>query len=58
MTYTHTYVILEVSSAAFHEIKEKLLAAGYEYAMQAYSGKILIDMHGLALREEKEDQKI
>ena len=57
MTCTHTYAILEVSSAAFHEIKEKLLAAGYEHAMQAYSGKIFIDMHGLALREE-EDQKV
>jgi hypothetical protein len=43
---THTYVALEVSSAAYDEIRQKLKAAGYEHAFHEDG---LIDMHGLAL---------
>jgi hypothetical protein len=52
---THTYVILKVSPAAYAEIKEKLEKAGYEHAF--HDGRdedgIVIDMHGIALAEEK-----
>lgn len=54
MTYTHTYAILDVSPAVFHEIREKLLAAGYEHSLHANGGKVVIDMHGIALREESQ----
>jgi len=51
---THTYAILEVSSAAYKEIKDKLEAAGYQHAF--YDDRdgdgIIIDMHGIALKDE------
>ena len=43
---THTYVTLEVSAAAFDEIKQKLEDAGYDHTFMDSGG---IDMHGLAL---------
>lgn len=49
---SHTYVVLEVSKAAFEEIREKLKEAGYEHAFHDE----LIDMHGIALREGKEEE--
>lgn len=45
---THTYAILEVSPAAYDEIRAKLEAAGYEHAF--HDG--LVDMHGLALQRQ------
>ena len=50
---THTYAILEVSSAAYQEIKEKLDAAGYGDLFHVCDGVAVIDMHGIALREAK-----
>ena len=47
---THTYAELEVSKAVYEEIRGKLLAAGYDHAFN--NG--VIDMHGIALVEEKE----
>ena len=43
---TYTYALLEVSDAAYEEIKLKLLNAGYDHAISE-SGEI--DMHGIAL---------
>lgn len=43
---THTYVELEISPAAFCEIREKLEAAGYEHA---FMDDATIDMHGIAV---------
>jgi hypothetical protein len=48
---THTYAVLEISSAAYEEIKEKLKAAGYQHAFQS-SGEI--DMHGIAVAAKAE----
>jgi hypothetical protein len=45
-TVTHTYVTLEVSAAAFNEIKSKLEQAGYDHTFMDDGG---IDMHGIAL---------
>jgi hypothetical protein len=50
---THTYVILELSPAAFAEIKEKLTAAGYQHTFQEDEGRTVIDMHGIAVAPEK-----
>lgn len=47
---THTYVTLDVSTAAYEEIKKKLLAAGYDHAINS-DGEI--DMQGIALVEEE-----
>jgi hypothetical protein len=49
---THTYAVLEVSSAAYQEIKEKLDKAGYAHAFHRDDEHgIVIDMHGIALAE-------
>lgn len=42
---THTYAVLDVSRAAYDEIRRKLDAAGYQHA---FDGDV-IDMHGIAL---------
>ena len=53
MTYTHTYVTLEISAAAYDEIAAKLLKAGYSHC---FNDDGEIDMHGLALvKSETED---
>ena len=46
---TYTYALLEVSPAAYAEIKTKLEAAGYAHAFHEEDGKVVIDMHGIAL---------
>lgn len=50
---THTYVILELSSAAYQEIRKKLEAAGYSDQFHEDDGREVIDMHGIAVAEEK-----
>jgi hypothetical protein len=44
---THTYTLMEVSRAAFDEIKAKMLKAGYEHAV--HDDWATLDMHGIAL---------
>ena len=51
---THTYAILEVSPAAYQEIRAKLEAAGHEQAFHDEDDGEVIDMHGIALQEEEE----
>lgn len=50
MRTTHTYVTLELSRAAYDEIKGKMLAAKYQHAINA-EGEI--DMHGIAVTAEQ-----
>lgn len=45
MRTTYTYAVLEVSDAAYDEIAEKLIAAGYAHVF--HNG--VMDMHGIAL---------
>ena len=47
---THTYALLEVSNAAYQEVKRKLIDAGYGSAVNS-DGEI--DMHGIALVVDK-----
>lgn len=49
---TYTYAVLEVSHAAYAEIKAKLEAAGYQdqFHKDREDG-VLIDMHGIALKD-------
>lgn len=46
---TYTFVVLEVSSVAYQEIKDKLVRAGYD---DQISEDGLIDMHGIAVKEK------
>lgn len=50
---THTFVVLQVSEAAWEEIERKLDAAGYDHAFSRDDEYgVLIDMHGIALAKE------
>ena len=50
---THTYVILELSPAAWQEISDKMRDAGYSHAFHddTEHGEV-IDMHGIAVAAE------
>jgi len=63
---THTYAVLEVSPAAYREIRALLEAAGYEHAFHRTAHEVfregkregeieveVIDMHGIALTAAK-----
>jgi len=54
ITHTHTYAVLEVSPAAYREIRALLKAAGYEHAFHLEREGEVIDMHGIALTPAKE----
>lgn len=52
---THTYAILMISQAAFDEILEKLKAAAYHHSFhEGDDGRVIIDMHGIALQAKPE----
>ncbi len=54
---THTYAILDVSADTFREIQMKLEAAGYQHAFKEDdTGALIIDLHGVALRDEDGDE--
>jgi hypothetical protein len=58
MTSTHTYAILEVSAAAYNEIRSLLAAGGY--SDQFHKDKThdeVIDMHGIALAIKPDEAK-
>ena len=50
--HTHTYVTLEVSHAAYREIRDKLMDAGYDHCLMK-DGEL--DMAGIAITGEAED---
>lgn len=47
---THTYAVLQISRAAYDEIRGKLLEADYGHALHREEGFELIDMRGIALQ--------
>ena len=49
---TYTYAILDVSLATWQEIYDKLKAAEYDQAFHEVDGRVVIDMHGIALQAE------
>jgi hypothetical protein len=49
-TSTHSYAMLAISPAAYREIREKLLAAGYGDQFHERNGAAWIDMHGIAIK--------
>lgn len=46
---THTYVMLELSKAAYDEIAKKLRDAGYDHAFIHDDDGCTIDMHGIGV---------
>jgi hypothetical protein len=50
MRVTHTYAVLEISAAAYKEIRDKLKAAGYTDQFHKEGDAELIDMHGIAVQ--------
>ena len=55
---THTFVNLAVSKETYEEIKQKLLAAGYNHAFNYNRDEEeTIDMHGIGLIKEKEKEE-
>lgn len=51
---TRTYAVLEISSAAYQEIREKLEKAGYDHAFHEKDYGEIIDMHGIAVCQQTE----
>lgn len=54
MTHTHTVSILDLSPAAFEEIRAKLADAGYHDHFHTEDDKLVIDMWGIAVQAEGE----
>lgn len=55
---THTFVTLAISQAAYEEIKQKLLAAGYNHSfVYNFNDEETIDMQGIGLIEEKDKEE-
>jgi sugar phosphate isomerase/epimerase len=52
-TSTHTFVVLELSDQSFKEIFTKLKEAGYDHAFVEEDGKVVIDMHGIAVGQSE-----
>ncbi len=48
-TSTHTFALLEVTPAAFEEVRGKLEDAGYTHAFHRIDDRAAVDMHGIAL---------
>jgi hypothetical protein len=48
---TRTFVLLEVTSAAYREVETALRAAGYDHAFVETGEGTVIDMHGIALAQ-------
>jgi hypothetical protein len=46
---THTFVVLDLSEAAYQEIRRKLEDAGYQHAFMQSDGRAVIDMAGIAV---------
>jgi hypothetical protein len=51
----HTYAVLQVSAAAYNEVRRLLEDAGYGHAFHQDDDRVLIDMHGIALSKDAAD---
>jgi hypothetical protein len=50
MRSTYTYVVMQLSKAAYDEIAEKLRAAGYDHVFHDDTPHgAIMDMHGIAI---------
>lgn len=51
---TYTYAIMEVSKETYEEIAKKMVEAGYEHTFHETREGRVIDMHGIALKQQQE----
>jgi hypothetical protein len=47
---TYTYAILDVPTAVYADLRERLVEVSYEHTFHKQDGAEVIDMHGIALR--------
>lgn len=52
---THTFVLLDVPYEMYNLVREKLIAAGYDHAVD--DTEKTLDMHGIALTPEEANGK-
>lgn len=52
-TATHTYAVLDISSSAYREVRQKLDRAAYQHAFHGEPDGEVIDMHGIGLRADQ-----
>ncbi|MGH7166521.1 MAG: hypothetical protein ACREIS_13470 [Nitrospiraceae bacterium] len=52
---TYTYAIMVLSPAAYREVRQNLVDAGYDHSIQEGSEGEVLDMHGIALMESEEE---
>ena len=56
MMNTYTFVTMEVSRKTYSEIEAKLKEVGYDHALhKLQSGKVALNMHGIALAKGNDD---
>lgn len=53
---SRTYVILPLSSAAYAEIRAALENAGYDHAFHQDDGRLVIDLHGIAVCDRASEE--
>lgn len=53
LSSTHTYALLPVSWKTYDEIFLALQEAGYDHAIFKDGGRVVIDMHGIALARKE-----
>ncbi len=56
MRTTRTYVLLEVPKGMFDFVLDRMKEAGYEHAIIDKGGEVHIDMHGIALAPQPDDE--
>jgi hypothetical protein len=57
MGMTHTYAVLDISPAAYEEIKRRLESCSQpERLYKETDGTIVLDMNGIALRRENDEK--
>jgi hypothetical protein len=54
---TRTFAIMELSKGAYAEIAEALARAGYDQAFIEDDGRVLLDMHGIAVASKSKAQQ-
>lgn len=55
MRTTHTVALLQLSTAAYKEIADKMKAAGYDHAFNETDGVVFIDMGGIGVTSQEPD---
>jgi hypothetical protein len=52
---SYTFALMDVSPATYAEIRAKLVEAQYDHAFHKDEGRDVLDLQGIALREQSAD---